>query len=270
MTETSDLHLFCVLEDRNGHVYLLIPKGKSKEERPFPIVELGMGPLLEYMDEIVTRRLSPDGTSRTLGRTNWRYRDDDPERAKNWQYLFDRVPDEVVKRRGRLSTGRIREALHEALILAAKANPQGLFQEETYNSICQNQRRKGQYCCYFVAQDGITTYPCCRSPLSGQRGVRCRHVLQEDFMCDGVAQGGEFFCPKCDAPLAEFFPITPHVFRHNSVSRAHRAGVPVAQNMQLHGHQSVSASTTGKKDTYTLPVVMGLFSASVYNIFHML
>src|SRR5260370_28143680 len=104
-TETSDLHLFCILEDRDGHVYLLIPRGKSKQERPFPIVELGMGPLLEYMDEIVKLRLAPDGTSRTLGQTNFRYLEDDPERANDWQYLFERVPcTENVRRRGRLST----------------------------------------------------------------------------------------------------------------------------------------------------------------------
>lgn len=40
-----------------------------------------MGPLLEYMDEIVKLRLAPDGTSRTLGQTNFRYLEDDPEQA---------------------------------------------------------------------------------------------------------------------------------------------------------------------------------------------
>jgi integrase len=239
VTETSDLHLFCVLEDRNGHVYLLIPKGKTREERPFPIIELGMGPLLEYMDEIVARRLSPDGISRTLGKTNLRYLDNDPERAKDWQYLFDRVPGGVVKRRGRLSAGRIRGALHEALLLAAKVHSDGLFQEETYSSVCRHQRQRGQYCFYFATQEGITICPCCGSPLSGQRGVWCRHILREDFKCDGIAPNGEIFCPKCDRPLAEFLPISPHVFRHNSVSRAHRAGVPAAQNMQLHGHKTL-------------------------------
>ena len=53
LTETCDLHLFCILEDQEGHASLLIPKGKTKQERPFPIVELGMGPLLQYMDEVV-------------------------------------------------------------------------------------------------------------------------------------------------------------------------------------------------------------------------
>ena len=100
VSETCDLHVFCILEDRDGHAYLLIPKGKAKEERPFPIVELGMGPLLEYMDEVVALRLSPDGTSRTLGKTNFRYLDDDPERARDWHYLFDRTPHtgSVLKR----------------------------------------------------------------------------------------------------------------------------------------------------------------------------
>lgn len=239
ITETCDLHLFSVLEDQNGHVYLLIPKGKTGEERPFPIVELGMGPLLEYMDEIVALRLSPDGTSRTLGKTNFRYQDSDPERAKDWQYLFDRVPGGIVKRRGRLTDQRARIALHEALIFTAKMNPDGLFQAETYDRVCHHRRGRGQRCLYFAAEAGITTCPCCGFSLSGQRGVWCRHVLQEDFICDGVAQEGEVFCPTCDTPLAAFLPITPHVFRHNSVSRAHRAGVPVAQNMQLHGHKTL-------------------------------
>ena len=77
----------------------------------------------------------------------------------------------------------------------------------------------------------------------------CRHLLEADFVCDGVAQHGELFCPKCDSPLADFVPITTHVFRHNSVSWAHRAGVSVAQNMRLHDHQTVSASTPGRKIT---------------------
>ena len=239
VTETCDLHLFCVLEDRNGHVYLLIPKGKTKEERPFPIVELGMGLLLEYMDEIVRRRLTPDGTSRTLGKTNVRYLDDDPERAKDWQYLFDRVPDDVVKQRGRLSAHRVQQALAEALIFAAQVNSDGLFQEETHNSVCQRRRRRGQYCSYFAAREGITTCPCCGSPLSGKLGVYCHHILEEDLVCNGRAQNGEAFCPKCDQPLAAFLPITTHIFRHNSVSRAHRAGVSFAQNMQLHGHKTL-------------------------------
>jgi hypothetical protein len=58
-------------------------------------------------------------------------------------------------------------------------------------------------------------------------------------VCDGVAQDGEAFCPKCDAPLASFVVMTTHLFRHNSVSRAHRAGVSLAQNMRLHGHQTI-------------------------------
>ena len=63
--------------------------------------------------------------------------------------------------------------------------------------------------------------------------------MVEDFRCDGEAQASEAFCPKCDMPLAQLAPITSHVFRHNSVSRAHRAGVPLAQNMQLHGHRTI-------------------------------
>ena len=50
---------------------------------------------------------------------------------------------------------------------------------------------------------------------------------------------GEVFCPKCDAPNASFLPISTHVFRHNSVSRANRAGVSVSQNMRLHGHETI-------------------------------
>jgi len=239
VTETCDIHLFSLLEDDEGHAYLLLPRGKSKEERPFPIVELGMGLLLDYMDEIVALRLSPDGTSRTLGKTNYRYLDTDPERANDWQYLFDRVPGGVVKQRGRLSSARVRQTLQEALLIAAKSHPDDLFQEETYHAACQHRRRKGQSCRYFAAEAGITICPRCGSPLSGQLGARCCHHLEEDFLCDGVAQRGEAFCPKCDQPLAKFLPITPHTFRHNSVSRAHRAGVPMAANMQLHGHKTV-------------------------------
>src|SRR5258708_23881872 len=81
--------------------------------------------------------------------------------------------------------------------------------------------------------------PCCGSPLSGRRGVRCRHILEENIKCDGVARNGEAFCPKCDTPLAELSPITTHIFRHNSVSRADRAGVSLAHNMKLHGHHTI-------------------------------
>ena len=241
VSETCDLHLFCLLEDRDGHAYLLIPRGKSKEERPFPIVELGMGPLLEYMDEIVALRLSPDGTSRTLGKTNFRYLDDDPERARDWHYLLDRTPraGSVLKKRGCLSSTRVGNALTEALCIAAKTNPDGLFQLDTYQSSCQHRRRKGQRCDYFAAKAGITRCPCCGSSLSGKLGARCSHVLTEDFICDGQALSGEMSCPTCDAPLAAFLPITTHVFRHNSVSRAQRAGVSLAHNMRLHGHKTV-------------------------------
>jgi site-specific recombinase XerD len=242
VTETIQLHLFCVLEDQRGHAFLLIPKGKSKQERPFPIVGPGMELLDQYMQEIVKLRFSEDGTTlRTLGKTNIRYQDDDPERAKDWQYLFERVssPDGSVKRRGCLSRQRVEVAMKEALLIASKINPDGLFQQETYSPTCHHQLQKGQRCSYFVAQEGITVCPCCRSPLSGRRGVQCRHILEEDFKCDGVARNGEAFCPKCDMPLAAFSSITTQVFRHNSVSRADRAGVSLAHNMKLHGHQTI-------------------------------
>src|SRR5260370_4527002 len=194
------------------------------------------------MDDIMKLRFSEDGTtSRTLGKTNIRYQDDDPERAKDWHYLFERVssPDGLVKRSGCLSRNRVEVAMKEALLIAAKINPHGLFQQETYSPTCHHQRRTGQLCNYFAAQEGITVCPCCRSPLSGQRGVRCYHFLKEDFKCDGFARNGEAFCPKCDTPLAAFLPITNHVFRHNSVSRANRAGVSLAHNMKLHGHRTI-------------------------------
>jgi site-specific recombinase XerD len=240
--ETIQLHLFCVLEDKRGHARLLIPRGKSKQERLFPIVEPGMELLLKYIDDIMKLRFTEDGTaSRTLGKTNIRYQDDDPERAKDWHYLFDRVPspDSSVRGHGCLSRNRVEVALKEALLIAAKINPDGLFQQETYSPSCHHQRRKGQQCSYFAAQERITVCPCCGSPLPGWRGALCHHILEEDFKCDGVARNGEAFCPKCDTPLASFLPITTHVFRHNSVSRAHRAGVSLAHNMKLHGHQTV-------------------------------
>jgi len=241
ITETCDLHVFCVLEDPDGHVYLLIPRGKTKQERPFPIIELGMGPLLEYMDEIVALRLTPEGTSRLLGKTNFRYLEDDPEKARDWHYLFDRISsvDDAARRRGRLSRNRVHQAMQEALLIAATTTPDGLFQMATYHPACRHRRRKGQRCRYFAAKANITRCPCCGSPLSGECGDRCVHVLKDDFVCDGVAYNGEVFCPKCEMPLAALLPITTHVFRHNSVSRAHRAGVSLAQNMRLHGHQTV-------------------------------
>lgn len=201
-----------------------------------------MGPLLEYMEQVVSLRLSSEGTSRTLGRTNFRYVQDDPERARDWQYLFDRVPiaeGRRKKRRGRLSGNRVNEALHEALLLAAKHDSEGLFVAGTSQLSCQHRRSSGQECRYFAVCDGITTCPRCGSRLSGQRGSYCHHILEEDFVCDGVALSGEVFCPKCDAPLAQLLPISTHVFRHNSVSRAGRAGVSVSQNMRLHGHETI-------------------------------
>jgi len=242
LAETLDLHLFSVLEDQQGHAFLLIPKGKSKQERPFPIVEPGMEYLDLYIDEIMKLRFSDDSkVPRTLGKTNIRYRDEDPERAANWHYLFDRVPvpKSWGRMRGRLSGGRVDKALKEALIFAAKSNPDGLFQKGTYSPTCHHERKKGLLCMYFVAQEGVTVCPCCHSPLSGRRGTVCRHKLEEDFKCDGIARNGEAFCPKCDTSLAAFLPVTTHIFRHNSVSRANRAGVSLAHNMKLHGHRTI-------------------------------
>ena len=242
ISETLDLHLFCYLEDQQRHAFLLIPKGKSKQERPFPSVEPGMEYLDQYMDAIMKLRFSEDGTaSRTLGKTNMRYWDDDPERAADWHYLFDRVPipEGRGRSRGRLSVGRVERALKEALIFAAKINPNGLFQQETYSPSCHRKQKKGQLCSFFAAQDGVTVCPCCGSPLTGRRGSVCRHILEEDFECDGIARDSEAFCPKCDTPLADFLPITTHVFRHNSVSRAYRAGVSLEYNMKLHGQETI-------------------------------
>ena len=193
LTETCDLHLFCIVEDQDGHASLLIPRGKTKRERLFPIAELGMGLLLQYMDEIVALRLFPDGTSRTLGRTNVRYLSDDPERGRDWHYLFERVPtvNGEEKRRGRghgrLSIARVGNALHEALLMAAKRNPAGLFSPGTDSRLCSHQRGKGQLCGYFVVRDGMTLCPCCGSRLCGGRGTRCQHRFEEAFRCDGVA-----------------------------------------------------------------------------------
>lgn len=242
VTETCELHLFCLLEDPHGHAYLLIPLGKTKQERPFPIAAVGMESLLEYMDEVVSLRLTADGTSRTLGQTNFRYTREDPERANDWHYLFDRVPiadGRRKKTRGRLSSIRVSEALREALLFAAKRNADGLFQPGTYNPLCQHRRLKGKECRYFVAEEGIIICPRCGSRLSGHRGSYCHHILEDDFVCDGVAQAEEVFCPKCDAPLASLVALSTHLFRHNSVSRTYNAGVSLVQNMRLHGHQTI-------------------------------
>jgi hypothetical protein len=204
VTETCDLHLFCILEETQGQAYLLIPLGKSKRERLFPIVEVGMGPLLTFMDEVVKRQLCPDGSGRpkALARTNPRYLDTDPEQASTWYYLFDRSTDERrgCKTQTRLSSSRVTQALHEALILAANVNPEGLFREETYAPCCQRTRRQGQRCCYVAPRDGVTMCPVCGGPLPGRRGHHCYWMLKEDFRCEGKAEAGEYFCPKCDAP----------------------------------------------------------------------
>lgn len=53
VTETCDLPLFCFLDsavdDGSRVLELVIPRGKTKEERRFPIASVGMGPLLEYI-----------------------------------------------------------------------------------------------------------------------------------------------------------------------------------------------------------------------------
>ena len=243
ITETCDLHLFCILEEKEGQAYLLIPLGKSKRERLFPIVEVGMGPLLTFMDEVVKRQLRPDGSGRpkALARTNPRYLDMDPEQAATWYYLFDRSTDERrgCKTQTRLSPSRVTQALHEALILAARVNPEGLFREETYSPCCRRTRKRGERCCYVAPHDGVTTCPVCGGPLPGRRGHRCYWKLKEDFCCEGKAEAGAYFCPTCDAPLAEFIFVGTHAFRHNSVTRAHRNGIALEHNMRLHGHLTV-------------------------------
>ncbi len=243
ITETCDLHLFCILEEAQGQAYLLIPLGKSKRERLFPIVEVGMGPLLTFMDEVVKRQLCPDGSGKpkALARTNPRYLDTDPEQASTWYYLFDRSTDERrgCKTQTRLSPSRVTQALHEALILAAHVNPDGLFREETYTPCCRRTRRQGQQCCYVAPRDGVTLCPVCGGPLPGRRGHRCYWKLKEDFRCEGKAVAGEYFCPKCDAPLADFIFVGTHAFRHNSVTRAHRNGIALEHNLRLHGHLTV-------------------------------
>lgn len=243
VTETCDLHLFCILEETNAQTYLLIPLGKSKRERLFPIVEVGMGLLLTFMDEVVKRQLRPDGSGRpkALARTNPRYLDTDPEQASTWYYLFDRSTDERrgCKTQTRLSPSRVTQALHEALMLAAHVNPEGLFREGTYDPCCRRKRRQGQSCCYVAPRDGVTTCPICGGSLPGRRGHHCYWKLKEDVRCEGKAVAGEYFCPKCDAPLAEFIFVGTHAFRHNSVTRAHRHGIALEHNMRLHGHFTI-------------------------------
>jgi site-specific recombinase XerD len=246
-TETCDLHLFCVLEDADG-VRLLIPLGKGGQERVFPIVAEGMEPLIRAMDEVVESQLAtvdtpggPRKLPKTQAATNYRYLDSDRAKALRWHYLFDRGADANPGRRGRnrLSDSRVRDALWEAVTLAARANPAGFFREGTWSSRCRRRRRCGLRCRYFSARDGIVVCPACGGPLPGRRGVVCSRILTADIACDGEGARGDWFCPKCDHPLAEFVEIVPHIFRHNSVSRAHRRGVSLEANMALHGHQTV-------------------------------
>lgn len=241
--ETCDLPLICIVENPvTKDAWLLIPRGKTKEERSFPIVASGMGHLLEYMDQIVALQLSPDGKARHEARMNLNYLEVDREKASEWNYLFDRKlhsPHRSGVKRQVLTSQRVEHAFGEALILAAKGNPRGLFQEGTYSPQCHQYRRIGQRCWYFAVQDGVMICPICQGDLPGKRGHHCNRRLSQEFHCGGVAVQGEYFCPKCDAPLAELIDLTPHIFRHNSVTRAHRHGVSLEQNMSLHGHKSV-------------------------------
>jgi len=243
ITETCDLPVFCIVEDPNGKfAYLVIPKGKSKQERSFPIVSVGMGPLLDYMDQIVRVQVNPDGTLRNFSQMNVRYLETDPEKAYHWDYLFDRLHYSAGHGRPRqrvLSPNRVNNALQEAVLLAAKHDPSGFFQQTTYSPSCHRHRRQGQLCGYLALRDGVTVCPMCGGILPGKCGHQCSHRLSQERTCDGVAHDGSYFCPKCDAPLAELVSLTSHTFRHNSVTRAHRLDVPLAQNMLLHGHQTI-------------------------------
>ncbi len=246
-TETCDLHLFCVLEDADG-VRLLIPIGKSGRERVFPIVAEGMEPLIRSMDEVVTGQLetvdTPEGPRmlpKIQAATNYRYLQHDRARALRWHYLFDRSADanKGRKGRGRLSPSRVRLALQEAMFHAAQIDPTGFFREETWSPRCRRRRRAGQRCHYLSPRDGIVVCPVCGGSLPGRRSAICGRILTEDISCPGRGTPGDWFCPVCDAPLADFTGIVPHTFRHNSVSRAHRRGVSLGANMALHGHQTV-------------------------------
>ena len=239
ITETCDLPLLCVLEDEEGNAFLYIPKGKTKQERAFPIVDVGMGPLLQYMDEVVRMQVCSDGTLRPCVRTNYRYASVSSDKAENWLYLFDRYRTDFYRGRGRLSSTCVRRALHQALVLAAKIDPSGLFVDKTYDPHCHMRRPRGTECVFFASHDGVTVCPICQGNLPGRRGYKCTATLSEDFICDGTATNGEFFCPKCDSPLAEFVNVTSHTFRHNSVTRAHRTGMSLVDNMLLHGHSTV-------------------------------
>jgi site-specific recombinase XerD len=248
VTETCELPLFCFLdstEDGDSRVFfLMIPLGKTKEERRFPIASVGMGPLLEYMAQVVGMQLAPDGGEIPIHapRTNARYLETDPEKAFHWDYLFDRRCHPLERPGSHpnvLGPMRVGKALKEALLFAAKKNPEGLFLEETYSRRCNRKRSIGQRCDYLTLVDGITLCPICGGSLPGKRGHRCQRKLKQAFECDGVGREGDYFCPKCDGPLAEVVPITTHTFRHNSVTRAHRYGMPLAQNMMLHGHKTI-------------------------------
>ena len=170
VTETCELPLFCFLdsveEDGSQVLELLIPRGKSNEERRFPIVSVGMGPLLEYMAQVAGMQLTPGDEDIPLHtpRTNARYLETDAERALHWDYLFDRrlhPTDQSSSHPGVLNHRRVGEALQEALLFAAKKNPDGLMREETYSPRCIRKRRIGQKCGYLASVDGITACPIC-------------------------------------------------------------------------------------------------------------
>ncbi len=140
VTETCDLPLFCIVEDSDSQfAYLVIPRGKSKQERSFPIAPVGMGPLLEYIDQVVRLQIDPEGNLRNFSRTNVRYLEAEPEKAYHWDYLFDRQHASAGRtwRQSVLTPSRVRYALEEAILLAAKHNPVGFFQPETYSPTCR-------------------------------------------------------------------------------------------------------------------------------------
>lgn len=241
--ETLDLHLYCILEPKTpGQAYLLVPYGKKKQQRLFPIVEVGMGKLIEHYETVLALQLNEDKTPRVLPHTNIRYLEQAPDKAKEWLYLFDRIVCDPRPSAGRrvLSANRTRKALHEALILAAHQNPDQFFDVSTYDPHCHYQRSAGNDCLFFSARDGITQCPICGHRLAGHRGIKCHNRLDHDVACTGVATPGSWFCPTCDKPLANLIDVTPHSFRHNSVSRAHHSGVSLAQNMRLHGHETIA------------------------------
>ncbi len=239
--ETLDMHFFCMWQDEDDRVYLTIPIGKTKEERLFPIAPLGMEPLVSLIQAIIDSQLRSGHLSQGRVRANYRYLETDLAKASSWYYLFDRFVQKYGMRRSKLvlSPGSVFHGLEVAVRLAAQVDSRGLFVEGTYNPRCQKQVKKGERCGYVAMRAGVTTCPICEGKLKGQRGERCWRRLRTNFVCKEVATGGNWFCPVCDGPLAQLVRITTHMFRHNSVTRASRRGIPLIHNMQLHGHRSL-------------------------------